>query len=457
MSSRLVAFGVALAALDLPAFELRAQQSGVTPAPSHRVQLVRKEDGEPIGGAELFDLPYGPDLKLQVTMELRKDPDREMPKLARRLVADDDGFVELGPDRWHTLLARAPGRYRYLEYCDFWREPFEKLGLYDDAPLVVEVVDAHGLPVEGAIVECRSMMICGNDVMRNDPWRAVTAGDGHVALPHYWRVASDDSRLEPWLELQNPVQEPPRVAIGVSHSFWKIPHVDEGSLLVRWQLPPLSRIRVEFVGTGTLPPEDAVTFEMVGPNQYFGEPDRYTGGHGKPLELLTETGVTLRACFHWRPRERGLPREPDLRVFGAASPDEGGTALLRIPVASDPVALRLRPVRGDGAAFPSASSAAAKVRTFDVSLQWFDREGFRFCTNFCRVAPDEAGALRVDWPRPRFDEGERPAKLRVSLRDGTNYYGWEPLEPSDLVAREIDWPPGDALDVGTFVVPGSGG
>src|SRR5262249_16848733 len=127
MASCTVAAGVALAAL-----------SG--PVAGHRMQLVRAGDGVPIGGAEVFDLPYGPDRKIRVTPALRDDPEREMPKLARRLVADADGFVELEPDRWHTLLARAPVRYRFVESADFGLDPIEKLGLLDDAPLVIEII-----------------------------------------------------------------------------------------------------------------------------------------------------------------------------------------------------------------------------------------------------------------------------------------------------------------------------
>ena len=91
---------------------------------------------------------------------------------------------------------------------------------------------------------------------------------------------------------------------------------------------------------------------------------------------------------------------------------------------------------------------------FYPSLQWIDRQGFD-SRPIESVVPDATGALRIDWNRPRIDAAERPAKLCIALRTAVHLYGWEPLEMPDLVVREVDWPVGGSLDVGTLLVPGS--
>jgi hypothetical protein len=265
------------------------------------------------------------------------------------------------------------------------------------------------------------------------------------------RIADPDLMHGDWLVLQNPVAEPIRHDLRAHHGRPSAEFLEEGPRVLRWQLPPLAKFRVEFTGVEALPAERALTFDLVGPNWMLGEPDRYASDHGKPVEVLTETGVPLRAWFHWGERDRDRSSLPDLLVYGSAHPIEGGSALLRVPVASDPVDVRLRPVRGDGATFP----ASATARKFDVSLQWFDRAGFRLVRDFFGLVPDETGSLRFTWPRPLLDTADRPAKLRVALRNDFHLYGWEVLEPDALVEREVEWPEGESLDVGTFVVRGS--
>lgn len=457
MASRAVVVGVALAALIVQVSHLFAQ--GDAPRTGHRLHIVRATDGTAVAGAEVFDVEGGVE-GYRLTRGIRiENADQEMPKVVPRLVADGDGYVTVGPGRWHRMLVRAPGLHHWIELTDLDHKGSETIELYRDLPLVIELVDGHGKPVEGAIVELGEMMMCGNGSRWNLPWRAASDRDGRVFYPHYVsRIADQDLVSGEWLELQNPLADPKRHDLRAHHDLPTAEFLEEGPPVLRWQLPPLAKIRVEFTGVDALPPDARITFEMVGPKQAFGDPDRYASDRGQPVEVLTETGVALSACFHWRPRERGLPLEPDLRVFGSAHPIEGGRALLRVSVASDSVDVRLRPVRGDGATVPTlAKSAAAggRVRSFDVSLQWFDRSGFRLCTNVCGIAPDETGTLRFPWPRPRLDAAERPAKLRVALRDPAHFYGWETFEPDALVEREVEWPEGESLDVGTLVVPGS--
>lgn len=449
MAFREFALGAAAAAFLAPVPRLVAQEA----AP--RMHVVRASDGTSVGHAEVFDLVLDVKSGVGFSRELRADPDREMPKVARRCVADGDGWFELAPGKFHAVLARAPGRYRFVDFVDAERQNGGTLELVSDEPLVIQVVDVRGDPVEGAIVERQVMRDCGNCVNTHDPWRVATGRDGRLSFPHYWSRALDEFSVESWLTLQNPVNDPPRVSI---ESGWRgrpTALTDEGPRLVRWQLPPLSKMHVEFVDAGTVAPDSKVTFEMVGPKQYFGVPDRYVSDHGEPIELLTETGVPWRACFHWRERDPGRRVVADLLAFGSAHPVEGGCALLRVPLASDPVALRLRPVRDDGATFLGVAIAGAKVHKFEVSLQWFDPQGFRLCSSVHDLVPDETGTLRFSWPRPRFADADRPAKLRVALRNDYHLWGWEPLETDDLVVREVDWPVGGSLDAGTFVVPGS--
>jgi len=438
---------VALAALLASAAPLRAQDGA--PPSGRRIQVVSASDGTPIGGAEVYDYSLGAEGR--VTKRMLQDPDREMPKVGSRRVADGDGFVEIGPERWHQLLARAPGRYCLRSFVDFERAPFEKLELYDDEPLVIELVDERGALVEGMTVERGEMqMRCSGEPYMNDSWRATSDRSGRVFFPHYraWQ-ADQDFRIGDWLVLQDPVGDPPRITLR-SHAALVV-----GPCLVRWQLPPLSKIHVEFPGADTLPADHAITFELAGPRQCLGVPDRHASDHGAPVELPTETGVELRAGFHWLQYDPDQRLVFDLLAFGTAHPIVGGCALLRVPVASDPVSVRLRPVRADGATFPSAATAGAKARKFDVSFQWIDREGFRFVRDVRGVAPDETGSLRFVWPRPRLDAAERPVKLRVALCKATRFYDWEPLESDALVVREVDWPQLAALDVGTLLVPGS--
>ena len=445
--------GAALVALFVPLRTLLAQDGA--PPSGHRVQCVRADDGTPIGGAEVYDYSFGAEGR--ITGRLLRDPDREMPKVACRLVADGDGYVELGPDQWHQLLARAPGRYCFRSFVDFERAPFEKLELFDDEPLVIELVDERGAPVEGMTVEREEMqMCCSGEPPTNDSWRATSDRSGRVFFPHYraWQ-ADQDFRIGDWLVLQDPVGDPPRITLR-SHAV--LPNhaaLAVGPGLVRWQLPPLSKIHLEFPGADTLPADHAITFELAGPRQWLGVPDRHASDHGAPVELPTETGVELRAGFHWLQSDPDRRLAFDLLAFGTAHPIVGGCALLRVPVASDAVPVRLRPVRADGATFASAGTAGAKLRKYDVSFQWVDREGFRFVRNVRGVAPDETGSLRFVWQRPRLDAAERPVKLRVALRKETDFDGWEPLEREDLAAREVDWPELAALDVGTLLVPWS--
>jgi len=448
MEARCIVVGAAWATLSSLASTAVAQDGAPPEDPGCRLRVVRANDGTAIACAEVFDFAIG-EKTGGITARLRDDPDHEIPKVARRLVADRDGYVTLSSERWHTLLARAPGRYRLREFIDPARECDGKLELLSDEPLTIELVDSRGAPVEGAIVTHGEMRICGSETRRNDPWRATSDGNGRVFFAHYasWLAGSRYS-LGDWVELQTPVNDPPQFGFRFRGDSRSPAQLDASPQVVRWQLPPLAKIRVEFTGADAVPPDRAITFEMVGPHQYFGVPDRYASDQGKPVELLTETGVALRACFHWREPDSKRYGEPDLRVFGSAHPIEGGCALLRVPLASDPVTVRVRPMHGDGAAFTSSSK-------FDVSFQWFDRAGFRFKTYVGRVAPDETGTLRLPWLRPRIEPGERPAKLRVALRAELHLYGWEPLEPDDLVSREVDWPAADSLDVGTLVVPGA--
>jgi hypothetical protein len=267
-------------------------------------------------------------------------------------------------------------------------------------------------------------------------------------------VADRDFSLGDWLELQTPVKDPPRRGLRYHGDYRSPAQLDEPPPLVRWQLPPLAKIRVEFTGVDALPTDPVITFEMVGPKQYFGVPDRYASDHGKPVELLTETGVPLRARFLWNGNDSKHVVAPGLLAYGSGHPMVGGCALLRVPIASDPISVRIRPVRPDGLTF-TGDPDPKRARRFDLALQWFDREGFRLCSSIRALAPDATGALRFDWNRPRIDAAARPAKLRVALRKAVHLYGWEPLEPDDLVTREVDWPVGETLDVGTLLVPGS--
>jgi hypothetical protein len=436
-----------LAALVASASPLRAQDGAASSG--RRIQVVRASDGTSIGGAEVFDTDGGADgrgLPMRIRIE---DADQEMPKVAPRLVADGDGYVTVGPGRWHRMLARAPGLHHWIGLIDLDRKGSERIELFRDLPLVIELVDERGDPVEGAIVEMGTMWMCDATPHSNDDWRAASDRDGRVFYPHYVsRISDPDLVTGDWLELQNPVAEPNRLDLRQHVVPPSAEFPEEGPRVLRWQLPPLAKIHVEFTGVETLPVDRAITFELVGPRQVFGEPYRYASDHGKPVELLTETGVLLRACFHWSVPDPNRWLGADLFAYGNGHPIVGGCALLRVPVASDPVALRVRPVRADGATLPPE-------HRFDLSLQWIDRQGFRFCSRIEAVAPDATGSLRFDWSRPRLDAGERPAKLRVALRRACRLRGWEPLEMPDLVVREVDWPEGGSLDVGTLVVPGS--
>jgi hypothetical protein len=426
-----------------------AQERGAPESGGHRLRIVRATDGTAVAGAEVFDADGGVDGR-NLPMRIRiEDADQEMPKVAPRLVADGDGWVTVGPGRFHRMLVRAPGLHHWIDLTDLDRKGSETIKLFRDLPLVIEMVDERGDPVEGATVEMGTMWMCDATPHSNDDWRATSGRDGRVFYPHYVsRISDPDLVMGDWLELQNPAAEPnfldlQRNVVPPSAEF-----PGEGPRVLRWQLPPLAKIHVEFTGVETLPADRSPTFELVGPRQAFGEPDRYASDHGKPVELLTETGVPLRACFHWSAPDAKSSRLPDLFAYGNGHPIVGGCALLRVPVASDPVALRVRPVRADGATFPSE-------RCFTLSLQWIDRQGFRFCSPIESVVPDATGALRIDWNRPRIDAAERPAKLYVALRTAVHLYGWEPLEMPDLVVREVDWPELAALDVGTLLVPGS--
>jgi hypothetical protein len=190
-----------------------------------------------------------------------------------------------------VLLARAPGRYRFLEMVNVDRECGGKLELFSDEPLLIELVNVRKEPVEAAIVEHAGFRGCGSGTNWNDAWRATSDRAGRVFFPHYasW-VAGSDFNLRDWLELQTPVKDPLRFGLRITGSWTRPAHVDEDPRVVRWQLPPLSKIRVEFAGADAVPADHAITFEMVGPNQYFGVPDRYASDHGQPVELVIDMG-----------------------------------------------------------------------------------------------------------------------------------------------------------------------
>jgi hypothetical protein len=410
---------------------------------SHRIHVVRANDRASVAGAEVFDLDGGDDAKkiwLRIVTALH--PETEVVPLAKRLVADDDGRVELGPGRFHTLLARAPGWYQLRELLDFEHMRGDEVELEPDDPLKIEIVDGRGDPVPGARVELCAPAMCGVGDALNLDWCAASDRDGRVFFPHYSWWANDSLFGRTYrLALGIPVREPLRLAIGS-----RFDKRESAVPSLRWQIPALSKIRIEFLGTEAVATDRAISFELVGPMQWFGRPDRFASDRGEPVDVPTEIGVPLRARFHWRKQDPERPRAPDLLAFGDAHPIEGGCALLRVPVASDPVAVRVRPVRGDG------STCAAR---FNLSLRWVDRQGFRLQIPVDAIATDETGSLRFEWRCPRLEAGERPAKLRVALRKAGWRWNWETSEPDDLVSREVDWPVGGSLDVGTLLVPGA--
>jgi hypothetical protein len=438
-------FAVAVFAGLVPLASAFPQSPDAPKRDGHPIHVVRATDRTSVGGAEVFDLDEGDDAeKIWIRTVTALHPETEVVQRAKRFVADGGGRVEIGPGRYHTLLARAPGWYQLRELVDFERMRDDEVELVPDDPLKIEIVDGRGDPVPGAMVELYAPAMCGVEEDLNLDWRAASDRDGRVFFPHYswWTNGSLFGRGYR-LALAIPLRDPRRLPIGSRDDA----RAYEAPTL-RWQIPALSKLRIEFPGSDAVPADRAISFELVGPMQRFGRPDRYASDHGKPVEVPTETGVPLRARFHWREQDPERPRAPDLLAFGDAHPIEGGCALLRVPVASDPVAVRVRPVRGDG------STCSAR---FDLSLRWVDRQGFRLCIPVHAIAADETGSLRFEWRRPRLDAGERPARLRVALRK----VGWhdddgDTTEPDDLVSREVDWPLGEALDVGTLTVPGSG-
>jgi hypothetical protein len=440
--------GVAVAAFaafatSVPVAKALPQSPEAPMRDRHRIHVVRATDRTSVGGAEVFDLDEGDDPKkiwLRIVTALH--PETEVVPIAKRLVADDDGRVELGPGRFHTLLARAPGWYQLRELVDFERMRGDEVELEPDDPLKIEIVDGRGDPVPGAMVELYAPAMCAVGDGLNLDWRAASDRDGRVFFPHYlwWTHGSLFGRGYR-LALAIPLRDPPRLAIGAHDDArpFEVPSL-------RWQIPALSKIRVEFPGAEAVPGDRAISFELVGPMQRFGRPDRFASDHGQPVDVPTEIGVPLSARFHWREPDPVKQRAADLLAFGDAHSIEGGCALLRVPVASDPVAVRVRPVRGDG---------STCVGRFDFSLRWIDRQGFRLQMPVESVAVDETGSLRIEWRRPRLEAGERPAKLRIALQKAGWVEDWEATESDDLASREVDWPVGESLDVGTLLVPGS--
>jgi hypothetical protein len=273
-------------------------------------------------------------------------------------------------------------------------------------------------------------------------------------------VSGDTWSLGHFLTTRFPLEKPPFLKLG------RIPYEAPYALpvlatTVTWELPPLSNLRVEFIGAETLPADCAATFEVVGRYGFFGFPDRWASDHGEPVEIPTGLGVPLRAQFHWSRRDPDRPTRPDRLVFGTAHPREGGVALLRVPVASDPVEVRVRPVHGDGATFPDAVTAAdavaAAVRrrtawapALATIVEWTDAQGFRWRDATRFVVPDETGTLHFTWQRPRLAGDEQVVALHVALADA--YGSCQFLELNELAARDLAWPADAELDVGTLVV-----
>jgi hypothetical protein len=431
-------------------------------AAGHRIRLIRATDRTPIAGAELYDIDGG-DVAGRASLQRRmvEDPEFEFVKRAQRCVADGDGFVEAGPGRFHAFLARAPGWFQMCELFDFRDQRSVTLELFPDDPLTIELKDAHGAPLEGLVVELGNIEMCGSGPVSNSRWHAASDRQGHVLLPHYaWWVSGDAWSPGHYLTTQFPLEKAPFLKLG------RIPYEAPYALpvlatTVTWELPPLAKLHVEFAGVDALPADRVLTFELLGPYGFFGFPDRWASDHGAPVEVPTGLGMPLRARFHWREVDPDRSFTGTRLAFGTAEPLEGRCALLRVPVASDPVELRVRPVHGDGSTFPDAVTAAEAVaaavrrRTayppaFAAIVEWSDARGFRWRDATRFVAPDETGVLHFTWQRPRLEGDERVAALHVALVDA--YQSCEFLDLKELAARDLAWPAGAELDVGTLVV-----
>jgi len=420
----------------------QAQPSSAPAASGHRLRLIRATDRTPIAGAELFDIDGGDDAgRASLHRRMVEDPDFEFVTRAQRCVADGDGFVEVGPGRVHAFLARAPGWFQMCGLFDFWDQRSVTLELFPDDPLTIELKDAHGASVEGALVELQEIEMCGNGPNFNPRWRAASDASGRVALAHpLWWMSSDAPGLGHYLTLQMPLAEGPYLHFDRSRSRFDLPVL---AASVTWQLPPLSKVRVEFVGAEMLPADRPISFELASPNWYFGIPDRYSSGRGAAVEIPAEVGVPLRAQFHWNAPIGDRMAAPDRFAYGNADAREGGCALLRVALASDPLEIRVRPVRGDG---------STMMDRFDAVVGWNDGRGIRWNSTVDALSADETGALRFMWQRPRLAGDERPSALHVALRHHVQLYGWEPLEVREEASRDVAWPAGAEIDVGTLVV-----
>jgi hypothetical protein len=446
-----VAFAAQLAPAPVPTRTKDSAPTSRTPADSaaigRRLRLVRTTDGSPIGGAELFDVDLDQvDTKPADYLALKERPDDEFPRRGRRLVADGDGFVEIGPGRRHHLLARAPGWFQLVVF--FGTEPpwGETIELLPDAPLQIDLTNAHGSALEGIPVELCEIMDCGNAARTNSTWRVASDRSGRVSFPHYsWWMEQGIDYLTPAI----PLQEPPVVNAG-RDSFFKRSTPAPADGIVLWQLPPLSTVRVEIADAKMLARDAPVTFELVGPHQFFGSPDRFTSDRAAPVVVPAEISVPLRALFHWREADSKWTRR-ERYAFGCANSEEGGCTVMRLEVANEPVALSLRVVRAADGAGAAAGASKAPVR-FDAMVEWNDSRGIRWRDRVDGLKPDEAGAIEFEWRRPRLSTDERPATIHVSLRRSFHRWGWEPLDEPELAARDLPWPTGSELDVGKMIV-----
>jgi hypothetical protein len=433
--------------VSLAASPQTAPQSA-PPAGNHRIRLIRATDQTPIGGAELFDVDGGDDAgRAIVRPRMPSDPEPGFVKRGRRLVADGDGFVELGPGRWHGLLARAPGWFQMRELYDFRDPRSDTLELLPDDPLTIELKDAHGAAVEKAFVEFQDFpWQCGSGPLYNATWHAASDRSGRISFPHYaWWMTDDFCMSGTFLTPQFPLETALRFTI--AKIAYEPPFVlPIAAPTITWELPPLSKVRVEFVGAETLPADRPITFELVGPNGLFGTPDRYASDHGAAVEIPSEVGVRLRAQFHWSAPIADRWSAPDRFAYGNAHALEGGCALLRVALANDPLEIRVRPVRGDG---------STAMGQFDAVVGWNDGRGFRWNSTVDAISADETGVLRFTWQRPRLAGDERPSALHVALRHHVQLYGWEPLEVREDASRDLAWPAGSELDAGTLIVSSS--
>jgi hypothetical protein len=441
-------------ALLLVVVSIAAPQAGSKPT-GHRLQIVHATDGTPVGGAELFDFNYdwrAPNVGIRRSMFVT--PDRDFPPRARRHVADGDGFVEIGPGRLHALYARAPGCFQLYRIVDLDRTT--KVELLPDEPLTIEIRDAHDGPAGGIFVELRTFEACDSGPHSNSDWRVASDGNGRVSFPHYRWWRSDDAvlgrqRLEPTIPLRDPPGFELVPLAGRPTRGGGAALADPPAPIV-WRLPPLSKVHVEFAAKEELQEPLVATFELIGPREIFGRPDRFTSRDGAAIDVPAEIGVPLQARFQWEDDDVATGRAPEHFALGRADPCEGGVATLRVCVANDPVALHFRPLRGDGA--PPASIADVRTRvTFSASVEWKDSRGFAWRDLFDRLAPDETGAVRFVWRCPRLATEPPPATIHVALRPSWTRYGWEPLHETELASRDLPWPTGAELDVGTLIVP----